>query len=247
MATVESATPGPIVFCDFDGTITLTDVTDAILERLAGPEWRAIEQLWREGTIGSQECLSSQLSLVRATRVQLDEVIDAIPIDPGFAEFVRYVRKHHVPFAVTSDGLDLVIRRVLTRSGFHAGPRNGIHFFSTSARLRHGRLSVSFPHAVASCTHGCATCKPAVIEAQRGGRRPVIYVGDGLSDRHAVTRADFVFAREPLLGFCRENNIPCQALETFADVTEALSRRLAGVRDAAFAQRDAGIAVTAGS
>lgn len=213
----------PIVFCDFDGTITLADVTDSILARLADPSWREIERLWRDGEIGSQECLARQLALVRATKNELNSLIDEVPVDPGFAGFVRFVRKHRVPFAVTSDGLDIVIRRVLTRSGFHAGPRNGIHFFSTSARWQKGRLAVSFPHAAASCTHGCATCKPAMLESQRGGHWPLIYVGDGLSDRHAIKHADFVFARQPLLGLCRESGIPCSPLETFADVTRALA------------------------
>src|SRR5438105_2768469 len=35
------------VFCDFDGTITQIDGTDAVLERFALPEWRDWESLWR--------------------------------------------------------------------------------------------------------------------------------------------------------------------------------------------------------
>lgn len=223
----------PIVFCDFDGTISLADVTDTILARFADPSWREIESLWRDGVIGSQECLARQLALVRATKEELNSLIDEAPVDPGFAGFVRYVRKRRVPFAVTSDGLDIVIRRVLARSGFHSGPRNGIHFFSASARWRRGRLTVSFPHAAASCTHGCATCKPAILEGQRGDHWPVIYVGDGFSDRHAVKQADFVFARQPLLDLCRESGIPSSPLETFADVTRALAGWLGEAADKA--------------
>ena len=37
-------TKTPIVFCDFDGTITQLDVTDQILSQLAHPSWREIEQ-----------------------------------------------------------------------------------------------------------------------------------------------------------------------------------------------------------
>ncbi len=222
----------PIVFCDFDGTITLADVTDVILSRLADPAWQEIERLWRDGIIGSRECLERQLALVKASAKELNHVIDSVPVDPGFVEFVRYIRKNHVPFVVTSDGLDYVIRRVLAHSGLHAGPRNGIHFFSTSGRLVKGRLSVSFTHAADSCTHGCATCKPHIIDRQRGGHWPVIYVGDGLSDRHAVERADFVYARQPLLDLCRRSGIPCRPLDTFADITAALSRWLGGDAEA---------------
>ena len=56
----------PVVFCDFDGTITQVDVTDQILAQLAHPSWREIEQEWMLGLIGSRECLERQIALVDA-------------------------------------------------------------------------------------------------------------------------------------------------------------------------------------
>ena len=41
----------PIVFCDFDGTITQVDVTDQILDQFAHPSWREIEQEWVLGRL----------------------------------------------------------------------------------------------------------------------------------------------------------------------------------------------------
>jgi 2-hydroxy-3-keto-5-methylthiopentenyl-1-phosphate phosphatase len=35
--------PGAVVFLDFDGTITLRDASDAILDAFADPEWGALE------------------------------------------------------------------------------------------------------------------------------------------------------------------------------------------------------------
>ena len=37
---------GVRVFVDFDGTISLEDTTDVILERFADPEWRKVEAEW---------------------------------------------------------------------------------------------------------------------------------------------------------------------------------------------------------
>lgn len=220
--------PRPIVFSDFDGTITLADVTDEILSQLADPKWQEVEQLWKAGEIGSQECLARQLALISTTANKLNAVIDSVPLDPGFGEFVRFVRQKRIPFFVTSDGMDYVIRRVLAHSGLHMRPRNGSQFFSTSARLIKGRLTVSFPHASAACAHGCATCKPAVLERLRGNHWPLIYIGDGLSDCHAVRQADFVYAREPLFSMCRKENIPCRRFETFGDIARALDRWTSG-------------------
>ena len=62
----------PSVLVDFDGTVVLQDTTDLILERFADPAWRIIETAWIEGRIGSRECLSQQIDLVRASEAELD-------------------------------------------------------------------------------------------------------------------------------------------------------------------------------
>jgi 2-hydroxy-3-keto-5-methylthiopentenyl-1-phosphate phosphatase len=218
----------PVIFCDFDGTVTLADVTDEILKRLAAPGWMEIERMWSQGMIGSKECLERQLALVATAPSALNALIDSIPVDPHFAGFLRFVRANTVPFFVVSDGLDYVIRRVLRRCGVRENLRNGTHFFSSSVRLRKNKLSISFPHALGSCTHGCATCKPLIIRSLRKQAGPVLYIGDGFSDRHAVAEADFVYARRPLLGYCREKDIPSCLFENFSDVERSLAEWLSG-------------------
>ncbi|MGH9356555.1 MAG: MtnX-like HAD-IB family phosphatase [Terriglobia bacterium] len=218
------ATLDPVVFCDFDGTITRADVTDAILTRLAGPEWKEIENVWMAGQIGSQECLRRQMALVRASKSDLDRLIDSIPLDPHFRQFARYARATSLPFIVVSDGMDHVIRRILVKSGLWRRPRNGSDFFSSSARLKDGGINISFPHGRQGCVHGCATCKPWLMKKLKRDRWPVLYIGDGFSDRHAVFEADFVYARRPLFDFCRERGIPCRVFDTFAEIEGALAR-----------------------
>ena len=218
------STIDPVVFCDFDGTITRMDVTDEILARLAGPPWKEIEALWMQGRIGSQECLQRQLALVKTSKDELNRLIDSIPLDPHFSQFARYARDTSLPFIVVSDGLDHVIRRILMKSGLWRRPRNGSDFFSSSARLKNGRINISFPHGRQGCAHGCATCKPGLIRKLKREHWPVLYIGDGFSDRHAVFEADFVYARRPLFDFCRERGIPSRVFETFAEIEGALAR-----------------------
>jgi 2-hydroxy-3-keto-5-methylthiopentenyl-1-phosphate phosphatase len=47
---------------DFDGTVSLTDTTDHLLDRFSGPEWLEVEQDWVAGRIGSRECLARQIA-----------------------------------------------------------------------------------------------------------------------------------------------------------------------------------------
>ena len=93
----------PIVFCDFDGTVTLADITDCILEELADPTWRELEAAWVGGQIGSRECLERQMALVQASPKELNALIDGIAIDPGFASFYTYVEKRGLPFYIFCD------------------------------------------------------------------------------------------------------------------------------------------------
>ena len=208
----------PIVFADFDGTITELDVTDQILSQLAHPSWREIEQEWACGSIGSRECLERQLALVDASTTELNALIDSIPVDGHFKSFLRLVERQGFPFYVVSDGFDYVIRRVLKRAGVNGHLQNGTHLFASALRVEGRRLQLSFPHSATPCEHGCATCKAEVIHRLSAGHSPIVFIGDGLSDRFAVEAAHLVFAKHQLLAYCREKGTECVPFETFADI-----------------------------
>ena len=213
----------PLVVSDFDGTITQLDVTDQILTQLAHPSWREVETEWARGTIGSRECLERQIALVDASAKELDAVVDTIELDPHFAAFCRFMRRKHVPLYIASDGFDYVVHRVLKRAGLARLFRNTM--YASALRVEGRRLLPSFPQA--PCEHGCATCKAALLRRLGRDRQPVIFIGDGLSDRFAVEVADVVFAKRQLLAYCRERGIVCHAFETFKDVQTRLEKLLA--------------------
>ncbi|WP_183043805.1 haloacid dehalogenase-like hydrolase, partial [Pseudomonas lactis] len=102
--------------CDFDGTITPTDVIDNVLQRFAGPEWETIEQQWLDGHIGSRECLSRQLALIKATPAELLAYFDSVEIDPDFPDFVDHVMGLGASIEVVSDGIEQGIARILSRN-----------------------------------------------------------------------------------------------------------------------------------
>ena len=219
----------PIIFSDFDGTISQLDVTDLVLTQLAHPTWREVEQEWARGQIGSRECLERQMALVDTTAKELNSLVDTVPLDPHFPAFHRWAKRRGLPFYVVSDGFDLIIRRVLKNAGFTGPVNNGSQLFSSSLKIRGRRTEPSFPYAGPPCEHDCATCKVEVIRRVRGSASPVIFIGDGLSDRFAAQAADIVFAKRQLLSFCRENVIMCQPFETFADVEAQLAAILEGI------------------
>jgi len=216
-------------FCDFDGTVSVRDVTDVLLETYALPEWRDIEALWQAGDIGSMECMQRQVSLLRCTRRQLDAVADAVAIDPGFPDFVAACREAAMPVAIVSDGIDYCIRRVLRQYGLDWLPVHANRLTMSGD----GRYALTFPSAHADCLSASGTCKCARMRTLRQPGTTAVLIGDGASDFCAAREeADFVFAKGALLDFCREQALPHMAYTDFYDVKRVLSNPQQGPHDA---------------
>ena len=217
-------TAKPVVFLDFDGTISRRDVTDAILAAFAGPEWLQVEQDWQAGRIGSRECLAKQMALVDASAPQIDELIDGIEIDPGLVALFEACAADAVPLHIISEGFDYCIRRVLLRPSLYLTQYlRSVQIVSAHVEPKGRRWQASFPSA--PCAHGCGTCKPATMDRLKPPGAPIVFVGDGLSDRHAAGHADVVFAKDRLAAFCEQQTIAYTSYDTLATVARWLGQR----------------------
>lgn len=218
----------PVLFLDFDGTISTPDATDAILTAHAEPAWLDIEHDWKAGRIGSRECLRAQIGLVRASPAQLDAVLDTISVDDGFAALLRTCALHAAAVHIVSDGFDYCIRRILASVSRDVERLlRGVHVFASHLEADgRGSWLVEFPFFREPCSHGCGTCKPAVMRALNVSGRPSVFVGDGLSDRYAVQIADVVFAKDDLATHCAENGIVHFRYTGLREVAAYLDRAL---------------------
>jgi 2,3-diketo-5-methylthio-1-phosphopentane phosphatase len=221
------ARPRPILFLDFDGTISERDAIDVLLEAFADPSWLDIEADWQSGRIGSRECLREQMALVRATRADIDAVLDSINIDHGFGELLDTCARYRVPVHIVSDGFDYCIRRLLSSAGSGAlRARHQIQICASQLNFEGERVSVEFPFFTEPCSHGCATCKPAVMTGLNQNGARMIFVGDGLSDRYAAAAADLVFAKGKLAKYCRDKDLPYVLYEDLGRVAVYLESLL---------------------
>ena len=204
------------VFIDFDGTIVPRDATDFLLERFAFPAWRDVEEEWRAGRIGSRECMTRQVALLRVTQQRLGEAIAELAIDRGFASFVRQCRRRGIGMTVVSDGFDVVIDQVLRTA------RLQLPFFANRlVAVDADRWRVTFPSARSDCRALAGNCKCAFTEPYATLLKVVI--GDGRSDHCVAQRADVVFAKAELLALCRGSTTPHFAFTDFYEVGEKLA------------------------
>jgi len=215
----------PLVFLDFDGTITRQDATDAMLEAFADPQWLEVEAAWSDGRIGSRECLTAQLALVDATREEVDALLDDIDVDEGLVPLLEACASRRVPVHIVSDGFDYCIRRILSRPASIPVPYlDRVEIVSSHLEWTGRRWAVSFPYSEASCVHGCGTCKPATMARLNPEGRPTIFVGDGLSDRFAAACATRVFAKHALAGYCTQEGIAYTAYDNLAEIAACVDR-----------------------
>lgn len=219
------------IFVDFDGTITRGDVGNIFFRSAGGAACDRLVARFRAGEIGARECFRGEAAAMGLVRPEaLWDLVDAQEIDGSFVRLVEFCRARGAGLLVVSDGLDIYIRRILSRHGCGDVP-----FVSNTAafagRGDDGRAEVelTFPHCDAVCDR-CACCKRDIMLASSADDDVIAYVGEGFSDRCPVRYADIVFAKDVLQTYCQNENISYYPYASFDDVVSRLGRILDGGR-----------------
>ena len=216
------STPGWMVQCDFDGTITPNDVTDTLLNRFGRPGWQALETAWEAGDIGSRACMQGQVALLDMDRAELDAHLDRITIDPHFKHFAHTLQRQGIALHIVSDGIDYTIQRILHRHGLGHLPVQANHLVQMSQRT----WQLQCPHASATCVRASGNCKCARLAEQQALHGQVLYIGDGSSDFCVSGKANFVLATSRLITHCRNQAIAHAPFSTFEDALQRLNEAI---------------------
>lgn len=214
------------ILCDFDGTISVEDVFDSLLDHYGLPGWRALENDWVAGRIGSRACMQGQVRLLQMRPAELDRHLDALWIDHAFPAFVADARALGVPLRVVSDGLDYAIDHMLENSGVHGLPIVANHLVPPADPSADRGWQLDTQWQAAGCRAG--VCKCMVAEQARKAAPKVLLIGDGASDFCVANRVDFVFAKGRLIEHCRALGVPYMPITGFEDARKYLPQLLAG-------------------
>lgn len=216
-----------VVFCDFDGTVTTSDVTDVLLQQLAHPSWQEIEEQWLRGEIDDCQCMAQQIALIDEAWPSIVKVVDnSISIDPHFKSFMSLCTDMNIPVYIGSNGLDRIITHILNRERITV---DGYWAY----KLVEGNKSWSLEFPQGEKRGKCKTpssiaCKCALLERKLSYGDPYkIVIGDSKSDFCWSTKADFVFAKAKLAQYCCEQNINHQTFADFSHISACLEQRIA--------------------
>lgn len=200
-------------FIDFDGTITKKDTCIAMNNAFVQGDWQSIDLKWQNKMLSTEEAARATFKLYNADERKLKQfLLDEIEIDEYFIPFLQYCRKKDCDIYILSDGYDFNIKTVLGKYGIKDVP-----FYSNELIISDKDFDVNTVHSSDSCGR-CGTCKTNLINKLKPKEGLTVYVGDGYSDMCAAQKADIIFAKDHLLSYCRDNNIPAKAFNNFSDI-----------------------------
>jgi len=212
----------PVIFCDFDGTITDQDNIIAIMKKFAPPEWLPIKDEILAQQVSIKEGVGKLFSLlpVSAKNEITSFVIDQAKIRKGFAEFVAYTNTNNIPLYIVSGGIDFFVNPLLKPFG----PFTGV--YCNEADFTGEMIKINFPHGCdEQCSNDCGCCKPSIIRNLLKENKTSIVIGDSITDLQAAKLADVVIARDFLIEKCKELNLPYEPFENFNDVIQILDEK----------------------
>lgn len=216
MPTSTEAKPAvvrPVLFFDFDNTITQGDVLDRVIERFSvTDDWRRWEDAWSRGELSTERCLERQVAGIRAFKGELLDFVADFPVDPNFETIVRWAASEQVELVIVSDNFSCLVRAILSRQALPELP-----LYANKLTFVGNRPEAHFPFKSRDCAR-CANCK--VKHFKRFLGRNTVYVGDGLSDVCPALAADLVFAKDSLATYLGSRGVsfePFVTLRTVAD------------------------------
>ncbi|MCC3358663.1 2-hydroxy-3-keto-5-methylthiopentenyl-1-phosphate phosphatase [Bacillus sp. REN16] len=213
----------PIIFCDFDGTITNTDNIIAIMKKFAPAGWEKIKDQVLSQEIPIQEGVGKMFSLLPSDWKGdiTDYIVKHAEIREGFKEFVAFTKEQGIPLYIVSGGIDFFVEPLL--EGLIAKEQ----IYCNQSDFSNERIEILWPHTCdAKCTNECGCCKPSLIRKLSNQDDFKIVIGDSITDLQAAKLADKVFARDFLIEKCEELGIEHSPFYSFFDVIGILKKEI---------------------
>jgi 2-hydroxy-3-keto-5-methylthiopentenyl-1-phosphate phosphatase len=192
---------------DWDGTATVNDSIWMFMERFGDQGLFARLEAGLGTTVSHREVMERELATIKAPLAEVNAwLVEHVVLREGFAELVERFDP-----LVLSMGFHETIEPILAREGIEV-------------ELLANRLEETGDgwRVVWRDEADCASCGDVCKRSGMPAGSPLVYVGDGYSDRCPAALADRVFARRELAAYLDAEGLPYEPFETFHDVAAAL-------------------------
>ena len=209
-----------LVQCDFDGTITMEDVSFLLLDEFADGNWRELLDDYQQGRISVGAFNTAAFAMIRADeKTLLDFVLKSgrVRMRAGFPELLSCCSGNGFEFVIVSNGQDFYIKALLKEMGI-----KNVKYHAATSCFNEDGVEVHYIGPDGSVVTDCFKETYARLFLSRGYR--LVYIGNGMSDAYPARLCDHVFATGEMGKRCGELGIKYTSFEDLREVAEALEK-----------------------
>lgn len=206
----------PVVFCDFDGTITAEETFVAMLKHFAPEISAEIMPLLYQRKMTLREGVRKMLeSIPSRFYPEIIEFARTKKVRPGFVELLEFLKQHNVPFVLVSGGVRVMVETVL---GDLIHQIDGVYAVDLDRSEEYFKVHSDFEADTE------LVAKVKVMEQYPTAVK--IAIGDSVTDLNMALEAPIVFARDRLAQYLDEYQKSYIDWNDFFEVREHLSQIL---------------------
>ncbi|KAM0743777.1 hypothetical protein ACQRIT_002036 [Beauveria bassiana] len=235
MGSIKTDTPAMatnpkfIFFTDFDGTVTLGDSNDYMIDNLGfGKAKRDADN--GKVLVGRAHFRDVFYGMLDSVKTPFDEclrqILANVKLDPSFKEFYYWAQDNNVPIVILSGGMEPVIRALLDKT---FGPGWNLQIVSNNvAPAAEGRSineeggwKIVFHD---DSIHGHDKSLEIRKYSSLPSRPVMFYAGDGVSDLSAAKETDLLFAKEgrDLVTWCENAKTPFVTFRDWTSISQTV-------------------------
>ena len=213
-----SKTQPTLIQCDFDGTVTIGDVSFQILDEFTGDGWRQLFDEYMQGKMSVNRFNATVFSKVKADRTTLERFVrEKVVIRPGLAELLDICRERDYRFVIVSNGMMFYIETILKMLGM-----NDVEFTAARANFKPGSIEAWYEDPDGKPVEDGFKEAYTRHFLKQGYR--IVYIGNGSSDFPPASLCSHIFSIDNLTERCKEAGVAYTPFTDLHEVVQGLKK-----------------------
>ncbi|MCL2149511.1 MAG: HAD-IB family phosphatase [Dehalococcoidia bacterium] len=205
-----------LVQCDFDGTLTVGDISFLILDEFTGKLWRQELADYLQGKVTVNRFNSRAFARLKADRAELIHFVRTNSVvRPGFQELLETCCEKNFRFVIVSNGMAFYIETILEMQGVP-----DIEFIAGRGEFSPQGMKSWYPGPDGQPIEDGFKVAWTEHFLEQGYR--LIYAGNGISDFAPACRCERIFAIDSLAEECRKAGVEYIPFADLHDIARAL-------------------------
>jgi len=207
-----------LVQCDFDGTITIGDVSFQILDEFTGTGWRGLFEEYMQGKMSVNHFNATVFSKVKADKETLERFVrQKAVIRPGLPALLKTCRERGFRFVIVSNGMMFYIDAILKMLGI-----NGVEFVAARSNFKSEGVEAWYEGPDGKQLED-GFKEAYTRDFLKQGYR-IAYVGNGASDFASARLCSHIFSIDNLTASCKEAGVAHTPFTNLHEVAEGLKK-----------------------